>query len=72
VGDAPQTQFGVSARLDWPNNFRIGTSYVYNTRLYSQFEIDQDRDYEERIGVQPVELPSYGYVDCFLNWHINK
>ena len=72
VGDAPQTQLGVSARIDWPKNFRIGASYVYNTRLYSQFEIDQDRDDEERIGVQPVELPSYGYVDGFVNWHIHK
>lgn len=72
VGDAPQTQLGVNARMDWPKNFRIGASYVYNTRLYARFSVDQDRDAEEMIGVQPVELPSFGYVDGFVNWHVNK
>lgn len=72
VGDAPQTQFGLSARLDLPKNLRLGASYVYNTRLYAQFEIDQDRDDEERAGIQPVELPSYGYLDSFLNWNFHR
>jgi len=68
VSDAPQTQFGIQARMDLPKNFRAGASYVYNTRLFAQFEIAQDRDDEERIGIQPIELPSYGYLDCNLNW----
>ena len=70
--DAPQTQFGIQARMDLPKNFRAGASYVYNTRLFAQFEIDQDRDDEERIGIQPIELPSYGYLDCNLNWFTRK
>ena len=72
VGDAPQTQLGLSTKIDLPKNLRVGASYVYNTRLYSQFEIDQDRDDEERIGVQPVQLPDYDYIDCFLNWNTRK
>ena len=72
VSDAPQTQFGVSTKLDLPKNFRVGLSYVYNTRLFAQFEIDQDRDDEDRIGVQPVELPSYGYLDGFVNWNMRS
>ena len=70
VGDAPQAQFGSSLRLDLPKNLRLGMSYVYNTRLYARFDVDQDRDDEERIGVQPVQLPSYGYLDAFLNWNL--
>ncbi|MAU76439.1 MAG: hypothetical protein CL831_06140 [Crocinitomicaceae bacterium] len=69
VSDAPQTQFGLQARMDLPKNFRIGASYVYNMNLYAQFEIDADRDDEERIGVQPVQLPDYGYLDANLSWN---
>ena len=69
VSDAPQTQFGLQARMDLPKNFRIGASYVYNMNLYAQFEIDQDRDDESRIGMQPVQLEDYGYLDANLSWN---
>jgi outer membrane receptor protein involved in Fe transport len=69
VSDAPQTQFGLQARMDLPKNFRIGASYVYNMNLYAQFEIDQDRDDETRIGMQPVQLEDYGYLDANLSWN---
>tara|TARA_B110000444_G_C18839550_1_gene598006 strand:- start:477 stop:1031 length:555 start_codon:yes stop_codon:yes gene_type:complete len=72
VSDAPQTQLGIQARIDLPNNFRAGSSYVYNTRLFAQFQIDLDRDDEERIGIQAVELSSFGYLDCNLNWFTRK
>jgi hypothetical protein len=69
VSDAPQTQFGLQARMDLPKNFRMGASYVYNMNLYAQFEIDQDRDDESRIGMQPVQLEDYGYLDANLSWN---
>ncbi|PCJ80342.1 MAG: hypothetical protein COA49_08895 [Bacteroidetes bacterium] len=69
VGDAPQTQFGIQARMDLPKNFRIGASYVYNMDLFAQFEIDRDRSDESRIGVQPVQVPDYGYLDANISWN---
>jgi len=47
----------------------MGASYVYNMNLYAQFEIDQDRDDESRIGMQPVQLEDYGYLDANLSWN---
>ena len=55
--------------MDLPKNFRIGASYVHNMNLYAQFEIDQDRDDETRIGMQPVQLENYGYIDANLSWN---
>ena len=69
VGDAPQTQFGIQARMDLPKSFRIGASYVYNMDLFAQFEIDRDRSDESRVGVQPVQIPDYGYLDGNISWN---
>lgn len=64
VSDAPQSQIGALANIDLPRGFRLGAQYVQNWRLYAQFAVDQDRTDEERRGLQPVTMPSYGYLDA--------
>lgn len=61
VGDAPQTQFGLQAKLNVTRNIDLGATYVYNDNLYAQFDPEdrQDPDYRE----QSYELPAYGVLD---------
>ena len=44
-------------------------SYVYNMDLFAQFEVDRDRSDESRVGVQPVQIPDYGYLDGNISWN---
>jgi hypothetical protein len=40
-------------------------------RLYARFQVDLDRTDEERAGLQPVQLPDYGYLDLNLGKDFN-
>lgn len=66
VSDAPQTQIGALAEYRTSRGWLLGASYVYNMRLYARFQVDLDRTAEERAGLQPVQLPDYGYLDLNL------
>lgn len=71
VSDAPQTQFGVLAEYRTQRGWSLGASYVYNMRFYARFQVDLDRTDEERAGLQPVQLPDYGYLDLNLGKDFN-
>ena len=63
VSDAPQSQIGFLANTTLPSGIRLGASYVYNWNLFAQFNVDSDRTNPDYAGLQPVELPAYGYLD---------
>ena len=67
VSDAPQSQIGALANVNLPAGIRLGASYVRNWNLYAQFEVDSDRTNPDRAGLQPVSLPSFGYLDLRMN-----
>lgn len=63
VSDAPQSQIGALVNFSLPSSIRVGASYVYNWNLFAQFNVDTDRTNPDYQGLQPVELPAYGYLD---------
>lgn len=63
VSDAPQSQLGFMTNFNINQHFRLGANYVQNWNLYAQFEVDADRTNPDRAGLQPVMLPSFGYLD---------
>ncbi len=63
VSDAPQSQIGLLLNATLPSSIRVGASYVYNWNLFAQFNVDSDRTNPDYAGLQPVELPAYGYID---------
>ena len=63
VSDAPQSQIGFLANFDLTKSIRLGANYVHNWNLYARFQVDEDRTNEDRAGLQPVELPAFGYLD---------
>jgi hypothetical protein len=67
VGDAPQTQMGVFGTWNLSKSIRIGATYVYNTNLYSSFDVE-DRDNPDYTD-QAYQLPSFGYLDLNASWN---
>jgi hypothetical protein len=63
VSDAPQQQIGVLTSFFLGEKWRFGANYVYNNKLYARFQVDADRTDPDRAGLQPVMLPSFGYLD---------
>jgi outer membrane receptor protein involved in Fe transport len=70
VSDAPQSQFGLLADAQLDNGFEMGLSYIFNVKLYAKFDpaIDRTQLHPERIGFQPVLLPSFGYLDARIRY----
>lgn len=70
VSDAPQSQFGLLADAQLDNGLEIGVSYIFNDKLYAKFDpaIDRTHLHPERVGFQPVLLPSFGYVDARIRY----
>lgn len=70
VSDAPQSQFGLLADARFDNGLELGVSYIYNDKLYAKFDPAIDRTHlnPERIGFQPVLLPSFGYIDARIRY----
>ncbi len=63
VSDAPQQQIGFLSSFNFGKGWRFGANYVHNSKLYARFEVDADRTDPDRSGLQPVMLPSFGYLD---------
>lgn len=64
VSDAPQQQIGFLTSFNLGKGWRLGANYVQNSKLYARFEVDVDRTDPDRAGLQPVMLPSFGYLDA--------
>jgi len=66
VGDAPQTQVGISLDYTFLQQFNLTASWVYYDRLYSNFEPSNRTKEGDR--TQPYRIPSYGLADVYLSY----
>jgi len=66
VGDAPQTQIGLSVDYTILDYFNLVANWVYYDRLYANFDpanrtIPSDKN-------QPFRIPGYGIADLYLTY----
>jgi iron complex outermembrane recepter protein len=61
VGNAPQTQVGVKGRYQVMKRFDVGATYVYNDRLYADYDPSSYTSEEDK--VDPYQLDAYGMLD---------
>ena len=61
VGNAPQTQLGAKIRYQLTPSIDIGSQYVYNDRLYADYNPASYRSLESK--AQPHQLDSFGLWD---------
>lgn len=66
VGDAPQTQFGLSAEYHSENGFRISADWVFYDRLYANFDPVNRSNPDDRS--QPYRIPSYSLLDIYSGY----
>jgi len=66
VGDAPQTQVGISLDYSFLGHFNLIATWVYYDRLYSNFDPANRTNAEDR--GQPYLIPSYGMTDLYLGY----
>jgi len=64
VGDAPQTQVGISVDYSFLEDFNLILNWVYYDRLYANFEPQNRTNPEDR--KQSCRLPSYGIADLHI------
>ena len=69
VGDAPMTQIGAALDFDIPYGFQITIGWVFNDRMYADFDPAKRTDPEDR--TQSWILPSYHLLDLHLSWSGN-
>ena len=62
VGNHPQTQMGLTARYQISKVFDIGGQYLYNAKLYSDYDVS-DRDDPGASNFQPYQMDNYGVMD---------
>lgn len=62
VGDAAQTTFNLGINYEIIDGLKIYADYFFNDRLYANFSLDQDSQFQSE-GGQVLELPSYSLVD---------
>lgn len=65
VGDAPQTQLGITANYQLFKNLNIQADWTYNDRLYADFDPSSRNDASDRS--QSYRLPSYSITDIHIN-----
>lgn len=61
VGNAPQTQIGAKARWQANKKLDFGATYVYNDRLYADYDPSSYTSEAEK--AQPYQLDGYGMLD---------
>lgn len=66
VGDAPQTQLGLSAELELPKGFRLRASWNYNDRLWADFDPVTRTAADDRSD--SCRLPSWHMLNAGLQW----
>jgi len=69
VGDAPQTQLGLSAEYQTVNGFRFSADWVFYDRLYANFDPVNRNNPDDR--TQPYRIPSYSLIDLYAGYDIN-
>jgi len=62
VGDAPQTQIGLSGNYHFLGHFTLGLNWVYYDRLYADFNPVSRNDPDDR--EQSYRIPSYHLLDA--------
>ena len=62
VGNHPQSQIGFTGRYQLNNTIDFGGQYLYNAKLYSDYDIT-DRDDKNQANRQPFQLDNYGVLD---------
>lgn len=67
VGDAAQTTIGIGAAFEVGSGITLDAQYLYFDNLYAAYQ-PADRDSEDQLGNQPLQLPSYGLTDVGLTW----
>jgi iron complex outermembrane recepter protein len=61
VGNAPQTQLGFKARYQINRIFDFGGQFVYNDKLYANYDPTSNETVEDK--VQPYEMEAFGLLD---------
>jgi energy-coupling factor transporter ATP-binding protein EcfA2 len=61
VGNAPQTQIGAKARWQATDKLDLGATYVYNDRLYANYDPTDYQSASEKSD--PYMLDAYGMLD---------
>ncbi len=69
VGDAPQTQLGLSAEYHTEAGFRFSADWVFYDRLYANFDPVNRNNPDDRM--QPYRVPSYSLVDLYAGYDMN-
>ena len=62
VGNHPQNQLGITARYQISKVIDIGGQYLYNSKLYSDYDVS-DRDDPGASNFQPYQMDNYGVMD---------
>ncbi len=69
VGDAPQTQLGLSAEYRTTDGFRFSADWLYYDRLYANFDPVNRNDVDD--NSQPYRIPSYSIFDLYAGYDMN-
>lgn len=67
VGDAPQTQLGISFDYHNPLGLQFAIDFLWYDRLYANFDPANRTHSEDR--TQPLELPAYSMLDVMLGYN---
>jgi hypothetical protein len=68
VGDAPQTQLGLSAEYHTIDGFCFSADWLYYDRLYANFDPVNRNNPDDRI--QPYRIPSYSLFDVYAGYNM--
>ena len=66
VGDAPQTQIGLSASYHTADGFRFAADWVFYDRLYANFDPVNRNNPDDRS--QPYRIPTYSLLDLYAGY----
>ena len=68
VGDAPQTQMGLSAEYHTVSGFRFSADWLYFNRLYANFDPANRNNPDDR--TQPYRIPAYSLFDLYAGYDL--
>jgi len=69
VGDAPQTQIGISAEYHTVDGFRFSADWVFYDRLYANFDPVNRNNPDDRS--QSYRIPSYSLLDLYAGYDMH-
>jgi outer membrane receptor for Fe3+-dicitrate len=68
VGDAPQTQLGLSAEYHTIDGFRLSADWVFYDRLYANFDPVNRNNPDD--SSQPYKIPAYSLIDLYAGYDL--